>query len=128
MARVGLLYARGGQWRGRLIVPAQWVADSVKPYSAAAKASGRVYAGYGYLWWTNFEGKQFENVTLPEGSFSARGHGGHVILVVPSLDLVVVHRVDSGKKDGPSVEYAQFGSLMKIILDAMPDKDRAAKN
>ena len=120
MARVGLLYARGGQWRGKQIVPARWVTDSVKPSSAAAKASGRVYAGYGYLWWTNVRGKQFENVTLPEGSFSARGHGGHVIVVVPSLDLVVVHRVDSGKKDAPSVEYAQFGALMKIILEAMP--------
>jgi CubicO group peptidase (beta-lactamase class C family) len=126
MARIGLLYARGGQWRGRQVVPAQWVADSVKPSSAAAKASGRVYAGYGYLWWTNFEGKQFENVTLPEGSFSARGHGGHVILVVPSLDLVVVHRVDSGNKDAPNVEYAQFGALMKIILDAMPASGAAA--
>ena len=128
MARVGLLYAHGGQWRGQQIVPARWVAESVKPYSAAAKTSGRVYAGYGYLWWTNWEGKQFENVVLPDGSFSARGHGGHVILVVPPLDLVVVHRVDSGKKDGPSVEYAQFGALMKIILDAMPSSARAVTN
>jgi len=121
MARVGLLYARGGQWRGRQVVPAHWVADSTSPYSSAAKANGRVYAGYGYLWWTNWEGKQFDNVKLPDGSFSARGHGGHVILVVPSLDLVVVHRVDADKKGGGSVEYSQFGSLMKLILEAMPD-------
>jgi CubicO group peptidase (beta-lactamase class C family) len=120
MARVGLLYARGGQWRGQQVVPARWVADSVASYSSATKGNGRVYAGYGYLWWTSAEGKQFENVTLPEGSFSARGHGGHVILVAPALDLVVVHRVDSDKKDAPRVEYAQFGALMKFILEAMP--------
>jgi CubicO group peptidase (beta-lactamase class C family) len=120
MARVGLLYARGGQWRGKQLVPANWVADSVVPYSPATKSNGRAYAGYGYLWWTSWEGKQFENVKLPDGSFSARGHGGHVILAAPALDLVVVHRVNTEEKGGASVEYSQFGSLMKIILEAMP--------
>ena len=126
MARVGLLFARGGQWRGAQIVPAHWVTDSVTAHSAATKTDGRVFAGYGYLWWTSAEGKQFDNVTLPEGSFSARGHGGHVILVVPALDLVVVHRVDTEKKNGPRVEYAQFGAMLKLILLAMPATGEAA--
>jgi CubicO group peptidase (beta-lactamase class C family) len=120
MARIGLLYARGGDWRGRQVVPASWVADSVVPYSSSTKANGTVRAGYGYLWWTSWEGNQFENVTLPDGSFSARGHGGHVILVAPALDLVVVHRVNADEKGGASVEYSQFGALMKLILEAMP--------
>jgi len=120
MARVGLLYARGGQWRDQQVVPARWVADSIVPYSAATKADGRAYAGYGYLWWTSWEGQQFENVKLPDGSFSARGHGGHVILVAPSLDLVVVHRVNADEKGGKNVEYSQFGSIMNLVLEAMP--------
>jgi len=120
MARIGLLYARGGDWRGRQVVPASWVAASVVPYSSSTKANGKVRAGYGYLWWTSWEGHQFENVTLPDGSFSARGHGGHVILVAPAPDLVVVHRANADEKGGQSVEYSQFGALMKLILEAMP--------
>jgi hypothetical protein len=61
--------------------------------------------------------------------YSARGAGGHYILVVPSLDLVIVHRVDNDapNKDvksvieqglRPLVNSASFGHLVKLILEA----------
>jgi len=46
MARFGLLYARGGQWRERSIVPREWVEESTRSYSNIGEAGG-----YGYLWW-----------------------------------------------------------------------------
>ena len=48
---------------------------------------------------------------------SAAGTGGHWLVVVPHLDLVVVHRVDT---DTPGLEVttSQFGRLMQLIMDA----------
>ncbi len=126
MARFGLLFARGGQWQGRQIVPADWVARSTTTYSPATTEAGQVHAGYGYLWWTELGGRHLEDVELPQGTFSARGAGGHFILVLPVWDLVIVHRVDTDQKDGPRVERAEFGKLVKMILEAMPEEARQA--
>jgi hypothetical protein len=124
MARFGLLFARHGQWRGRQVLPADWVAQSTIAYSSATDESGRIHAGYGYLWWTELGGRHFEPAALPAGSFSARGAGGHYILVVPAWDLVIVHRVDTDKEDGPRVERREFGTLVKLLLEAMPAETR----
>jgi CubicO group peptidase (beta-lactamase class C family) len=129
MARFGLLYARGGRWRDRQIVPAEWVAESTVSYSPATTEGGRLYAGYGYMWWTEIQGLHLENAALPKGSFSARGAGGHYILVVPAWDLVVVHRVDNDNddaKNSPKVERGQFGNLVRRIVEAMPAAERQA--
>ncbi len=120
MARFGLLFLHQGRWGDRQVVPADWVAESTRAYSAVAATNGPVYAGYGYLWWTDWQGHNLENVTLPPGTFSARGAGGHYILIAPALDLVIVHRVDTDKKDGPRVDRPEFGTLVKLLLQAMP--------
>lgn len=121
MARFGLLFARNGEWRGQQVLPAKWVAESTRTWSAAASSNNVPRTGYGYLWWTDYEGQHFDNVVLPAGAYSARGAGGHFILVVPTLDLVIVHRVDTDKKNGPKVEAGQFGKLVSLLLQAMPD-------
>jgi len=112
MARFGLLYLRGGGWNGKQIVPAAWVKESVVSYSDAGSSGG-----YGYLWWISKDGRHFPGVTLPEGSYSARGAGGHYILVIPRLDLVIVHRVNTDIRDR-RVEAAEFGELTRRILQA----------
>ena len=84
--------------------------------------------GYEYLWWVEYGGKHFPEATLP-GMYSARGAGGHYVLVVPSLDLVIIHRVDNDApaKDirsvveqglRPLVTNALFGHLVSLILEA----------
>lgn len=112
MARFGLLFLRDGRWKNRQIVPAAWVADSVKPYSEAGGSGG-----YGYLWWVAAGGKHLPGATLPDGSYSARGAGGHYILVIPAYNLVIVHRVNTDIR-GNSVNGEQFGKLVQLILDA----------
>ncbi len=120
MARFGLLFLRQGRWRDRQVISADWVAESTRAYSAATTTNGQVHAGYGYLWWADWQGRHLENVELPPGTFSARGAGGHYILIAPALDLVIVHRVDTDQQDGPRVDRHQFGTLVQLILDAMP--------
>ncbi len=112
MARFGLLFLRDGQWNGKQIVPGRWVKDSVTAWSDAGTSGG-----YGYFWWIAKNGIHFSGVTLPDGSYSARGAGGHYILVIPALDLVVVHRVNTDIS-GRRVESAEFGQLLLRILSA----------
>lgn len=58
------------------------------------KFNGMEMGGYEYLWWVEYAGAHLPGGTLP-GMYSARGAGEHYILIVPSLDLVIVHRFDN---------------------------------
>jgi len=126
LARFALLYLHQGNWAGHEIVPQRWVQESTRAYSKAATGQG-----YGYLWWVGFVGAAIAPiVNLPEGSFLAEGAGGQYALVVPALDLVVVHRVD---RDTPFTEPSlrSIGRLFWLILKAAgydpgPDASLAA--
>jgi CubicO group peptidase (beta-lactamase class C family) len=117
LARFGLLYLRQGAWRGRQIVPRAWVAESLVPGSDIGDHHGG--GGYGYLWWLTVDGKHLPGMTVPAGTFSARGAGGHYLLVVPAYDLVVVQRVNTDIEDR-SVSIEQFATLVKLIFEARP--------
>jgi CubicO group peptidase (beta-lactamase class C family) len=112
LARFGLLYLRQGKWHDESIIPAGWVRNSLVSYSNAGGAGG-----YGYYWWISRNGAHFPGVTLPDGSYSARGAGGHYLVVIPKLDLVVVHRVDTSRS-GRQVTGAQFGQFMRRLIDS----------
>ncbi len=112
MARFGLLFLRNGLWKGKQVVPAAWVKESTTSYSDAGGSGG-----YGYLWWVAVDGRHLPGVELPAGSYSARGAGGHYILVIPAYDLVIVHRVNTDIQ-GRSVSAAEFGRLVRLILEA----------
>jgi len=112
MARFGLLFLRQGEWRGKSIIPKKWVRESTNSYSDAGPAGG-----YGYMWWVAASGRHFPGAALPDGSFSARGAGGHFIVVIPDRNLVVVHRVNTDTR-GPGVSSQEFGRLLQLILNA----------
>ncbi len=112
LARFGLLYLRGGRWGETKVLPNDWIEDTLTPWSNAGTRGA-----YGYLWWLEDSGRHLPGVTLPPGSYTARGAGGHYVLVVPSLDLVLVHRVDTDER-GRRVEAAEFGELLRLVLAA----------
>lgn len=113
MARFGLLFARNGKWKNKQIIPASWVKASTTSYSDAGPKGG-----YGYLWWIAQEGKHFGgDIQAPEGLYTARGKGGQVIAVIPDMDFVLVHRVNTFKR-GNSVSYHDVGQLLIKVLDA----------
>jgi CubicO group peptidase (beta-lactamase class C family) len=127
LARFGLLYLRRGRWNNKQIVPEAWVEKGSHAYEMV-KAGGVDVGGYEYLWWVEYGGVHFPEVSAP-GMFSARGVGPHYLLVIPTLDLVIVHRVDNEPPvrelktveelaDHPVLTKAQFGHLVKLILDA----------
>jgi CubicO group peptidase (beta-lactamase class C family) len=127
LARVGLLYLRHGRWNGKQIIPEAWVEKSTHADEMVSFNNVET-GGYEYLWWVEYGGKHFPEASLP-GMYSARGAGGHYLLVVPTLDLVIVHRVDNDPpvKDSktaaevaqrPLVNNAMFGHLVRLILEA----------
>jgi CubicO group peptidase (beta-lactamase class C family) len=129
MARFGLLYLRHGRWGNEQIVPEAWVELSIHAIEMA-KSNGADVGGYEYLWWVDYGGVHFPEVALP-GIYSARGSGAHYIFVIPTLDMVVVHRTDNDPpvRDAKTIaeianrgsvakDRAEFGHLLKLILDA----------
>jgi CubicO group peptidase (beta-lactamase class C family) len=112
LARFGLLYLRGGRWKERQIIPEKWVRMSVRSYSHAGERGG-----YGYMWWVAQGDVHFPHMSVPPGTYSARGSGGHYVVVVPPMDLVVVHRADTDTPDH-KVESLEFGALLEKILAA----------
>ena len=131
MARFGLLYLRHGRWNNQQIVPEAWV-DKSSQASEMVRSNGTDLGGHEYLWWVDYGGAYFPEVSVP-GIFSARGAGAHYIFIIPPLDLVVVHRTDNdspardaktiaeiANRGSINVDRAEFGHLLKLILDARP--------
>lgn len=113
MARFGLLFLNNGEWNGQQIVSKDWVEESTTAWSDSGDNGG-----YGYLWWISVDGQHFPGVEgVPEGTYTGRGHRGHVLAVIPKYDLVVIHRVDTFKS-GTLVPYGDFGKVLMLILDA----------
>ena len=122
LARFGELYLRRGRAAGRQIVPEHWIALSLLPYSDAA-ASG----AYGYMWWIERAGMLFRGVIVPEGTFAAKGAGGHYVIVMPALDAVLVHRVDTNQP-GREITAANFARLLRLVLAASPCRSDVARS
>jgi len=117
LARFGLLMLNEGQWNGREIIPRDWVRQSTRYHSDAALYGSD---GYGYMWWVARDHNKYPhlpNVTLPEGGYSARGAGGHYLLILPTHNMVIVHRVNTDIK-GNAVAKTEFGALLNLILEA----------
>jgi CubicO group peptidase (beta-lactamase class C family) len=128
MARFGLLYLNHGRWEGHQIIPEAWVEKST--HATEMVHLGHMdLGGYEYLWWVEYGGVHLAEATLP-GMYSAQGAGGHFILVVPSLNLVIVNQYNNepeghdpksvlqAAQDKHAVFDEQFAHLVKLILDA----------
>ncbi|MFC1725479.1 serine hydrolase domain-containing protein [candidate division KSB1 bacterium] len=110
MARFGLLFLRNGMWNEEEIISEDWIEESTTSYSDAGDSGG-----YGYMWWIAVDGKHVPFVALND-AFSARGYGGHFVLVIPEMDVVIVHRVNTDINN--SVSGIESGVLVSLILDA----------
>ncbi|MFC1784816.1 serine hydrolase domain-containing protein [Candidatus Neomarinimicrobiota bacterium] len=111
MARFGLLFLQNGVWEGDQIVSEQWINESITPYSDTGNGGD-----YGYMWWIT--GDQVLG-NLNKGSYYASGYNGHYIFIIPDMDLVVVHRVNTDIND--NVSSLEFFILLGLIVDAKKD-------
>src|SRR6266403_6309056 len=77
LATIGRLVLARGEWQGRQVVPADWVAESLRPHIAAGDG-----LGYGYQWWTGTVDREGKKLAWSAGF----GNGGQRLFVVPELD------------------------------------------
>lgn len=81
LMKIGVMLANHGRWRGRQIVPADWIANTTRPRISAGPRDG-----YGYQFWTRTV--IWKDKTLEAAA--TVGNGGQSMVMVPGLDLVVV--------------------------------------
>ncbi len=84
-ARLGLLLAHDGDWRGRQLIPAAWIHDATTKQAGQAHLWPGIatpYFGYGYQTWL-FPGER--------RMFAFLGVRGQSIFVDPQSRLVMVH-------------------------------------
>ena len=87
-AKFGYLHLRGGVWEGERLLPEGWV-DWAR--TGSLEDDHNVW-GAGF-WITPEEGPSYPEqgaVSPPWDAFSAQGHEGQTIWIVPSRDLVIV--------------------------------------
>jgi len=116
MARFGLLWLRGGEWKGAQILPRDYVnlARTTVPGVPGLPVRkpdeyGRAANHYGLLWWNNAD-ETLEG--LPTDAYWAWGLYDSLIVVVPSLDLVVARAGQSWKR----VKGADHYEVLKPFL------------
>jgi CubicO group peptidase (beta-lactamase class C family) len=89
-ARFGYLYLRDGSWNGQRVLPEGWVDFARTPGPASNTDT------YGAQFWltpTNGTGRPARSLIVDPSltdAFSAQGHEGQIIVIVPSKDLVLV--------------------------------------
>ena len=109
-ARLGLLLAHDGNWRGRRIVPTAWIreATTVRPEQGHLKPGvATPFLGYGYQTWI-----------LPgdRRMFLLSGVRGQAILIDPASRLVLVHTAVRKQPAGGSPELRYLWQSLVTTL------------
>mgnify|MGYP001627925818 CR=1 FL=1 len=101
-ARFGLMFEQMGAYRGRQVVPADWVAASTR--ASAPTEPGKM--GYGYQWWMP--------VDAPEGVFMARGIYGQYIYIDQVRNVVIVVTAADRQFRDPGAHAENVGMIRRI--------------
>lgn len=111
LARIGYLMLRGGEWNGRQVVSADWVATSTSPVVPDVNpANDRPDSGYGYQWWVPVHEDGETRI------FAANGYGGQFLHVVPEHDLISVF---NGWTLHERPEFSSWLAMQDRILPAV---------
>lgn len=82
LAKIGRMTLDHGRWRGRQVVPADWIVASWQPRITTGISDFH----YGYQWWLGTVAWQGRSLSWS----AAFGNGGQRLFLVPELDLAVV--------------------------------------
>ena len=106
IARFGLLYARDGEWRGRRLLPAGWVAEATRAHVSNGDDPDSDWAqGYGYQFW-----RCRHNLYRGDGAF------GQFCVVLPDHDTLVA--ITAGLGDMQGVLNVLWEHLLPALGDA----------
>jgi CubicO group peptidase (beta-lactamase class C family) len=109
MAKIGQMVLARGVWQGRSIIASEYL-DRATSYQTDTAASEAYHFDYGYLWW----------LVRDLSAFTAYGHGGQYIFVVPSLDLVIVFTAEPSTNDDVfGITLQRFAPLARAVIQAV---------
>lgn len=111
LLRIGQLMASGGVWRGRQLVPRDWIEASTRRHSEGLPDR---YGAYGYLWW------------LPDGEprlWLAAGYGSQLLIVAPE-SRVVVAMTASLEPKGAAWEARVLDEVRGLARSSAPSANR----
>ena len=111
MLKFGVLFADGGVWQGKQIIPADWVSRSTTSVTQIGSKS------YGYFWWHQIFSVQAKGETREVDTILATGNGGQKIFILPSYRLVAVFTGGNynSEKDTPPNEIMP-SIVLPVIL------------
>jgi len=100
IARFGQLYLQRGEWNGRRLLPAEWVAAATaRQASNGSNPASDWEQGYGYQFWR-----------CRHGLYRGDGAFGQFCIVMPEQDAVVA--ITSGTRDMQAVMNLVFDHLL----------------
>lgn len=122
MARLGYLMLKHGNWHGRQLIPAPWLATITAPVTKAAAMhpphTARRGLDYGYLWWVMDEPAG----SALHGAYMAWGVYGQYILVIPERNMVLAHRRHVAPGAAAGLRWVQLDEFLHAarLLAAAP--------
>jgi CubicO group peptidase (beta-lactamase class C family) len=108
MAKIGQLVLDHGRWRGQQVVDSTWVAVSTRrQVDTTHQTEPHVYH-YGYYWWV-----------LPRWeAFTAWGHGGNFIFILPAKSMVIIMTSMADTDDDTvGTKLEDFEELIRPLLE-----------
>ncbi|MFZ4720542.1 MAG: serine hydrolase domain-containing protein, partial [Ilumatobacteraceae bacterium] len=115
-AKLGELYRRGGEWNGRQVVPADWVAASITADAPHLECGRPVIAGealpdgYGYQWWLMSGGRD---------QYSAIGVYNQWVYVSPHDRVTIVKQSCTHTYGTTMGEETSFSGAHEAFLDVL---------
>ena len=108
MAKIGQMVLDNGRWNGSQIVDPAWIEVSTQKQVATQFQTEPYLYDYGYYWWI-----------LPKWqAFTASGHGGNFIFIVPGKNLVVVMTsMPDVDNDTVGTKLDEFEELIRPLLE-----------
>lgn len=107
LVKIGELVLAHGNWHGRQVVPAAWIAAATSP-----QINGNGIFFYGYQFWL---GRSLVDKREVDWAV-ALGYGGQRLFIVPDLDLVAL--VHAGLYQSPLQSAVPIGILNRYVLPA----------
>src|SRR5262245_55882959 len=128
LARLGALMVADGNWNGVQVMPKGWarfITTLVTPHHEMHPTQFHLRTrqglwGYGMLWWVWDAPEAMEGAIVGpfQGAYSAMGANGQYITVLPSTEIVLVHKVDIDKDESTRITPEEFHAILSMVIAA----------
>ncbi len=132
LARFGLLYLNRGNWAGKQLISAQWVAQATAvqvppniPFQPISPRQERIDGRgvYGFNWWVN--GTKHDGTRkwpgAPPATYAASGFNQNKCFVVPDWNIVFVRTGTKGSPKYPENPDQVWGTFLRMLGEALVD-------